>query len=95
MNKRNTDRLYCAYCQGRALRVSRCDLTLVLQALSSFNQLSRSDTAAQFPDAQSLSALALSAAFKLLLADALLFNLPSQSLSTKPAHTTFPDVIFH
>jgi len=48
--------------------------------ISSFNQFSRSDTAVQFPDVQSLSALALSAAFKLLLADALLFNLPSQSL---------------
>ena len=46
--------------------------------ISSFNQFSRSDTAVQFPDVQSLSALALSAAFKLLLADALLFNLPSQ-----------------
>jgi len=46
-----------------------------------FQLVLHSDSVVQFPDAYSLYALALSAAFKLLLADALLFNPPLISLA--------------
>ena len=72
-------------------------------SLQSFNQFFHSDTAVQFQETYSLSALALSAVFKLPLADALLFNPPLIPLAFKSQpdlhihqrRYTYSDMIFH